>query len=192
MLCIVKKKTLQIILDTGNHYVVQVKANQKKLLEQIIHNTRASRPIASSEEYTKARGRRETRIVRLYDELQGISCRDWCGLQRIIVVERTRQDKHHTADSVSYFLSSFPGCDAGFFAKGIRQHWLIENKLHYVKDVVLQEDASTITKHIPAANMSLLKNFALNLMRNNGFESIKYATISLANKINKLYLLMRT
>ncbi len=187
------KKTLECIIQTGNHYVVQIKANQKKLYRRLSHATGlAAQPLACFQQQTVARGRTEIRTAKVYDTLQGIAEDGWPGVQRIIAVERSRRHKQQTAISTSYYLSSIDSSDAAFFAKGIRDHWLIENKLHYVKDVVLDEDDSLIRKYTPAANISLLKTASMNLMRNNGFDSIKYGISFFANKIKEMFLLMRT
>lgn len=186
------KKTLQCIIATGNHYVVQLKANQGKLFRLIAEAAAKARPLACFHDQSTARGRYETRTAKLYDAPQAILSGEWTGVKTIIVVERSRRDKQQTLLSTSYYLSSIASSDAGFFACGIRNHWLIENKLHYVKDVVLNEDNSLIRKELPAANISLLKTIAMNLLRTNGFDSVKNGISFFANKIKELFLLMRT
>jgi len=53
----------------------------------------------------------------------------------------------------------------------IINHWGIENKNHYVRDVSLQEDASRI--RVNAYNLSVLRSLALNILRKNGVSNIK-------------------
>ena len=72
---------------------------------------------------------------------------------------------------------------AQVFAKGIQGYWTIENRLHWLKDVIQQQDASPITQSKAAANLSILKTIAINVYRKNGYDSIKQASITLANKI---------
>ena len=56
---------------------------------------------------------------------------------------------------------------------GIRNHWSIESALHYVKDVVFKEDDSKIRKGKAPVNLSVFRNFAISIYRNNGYSNIK-------------------
>ncbi len=60
-------------------------------------------------------------------------------------------------------------------ADGIRGHWLIENSLHWVKDVITEEDISPQKAGFAPRNLSLLKTWVLTLLRVHGFDSIKGA-----------------
>jgi predicted transposase YbfD/YdcC len=91
-------------------------------------------------------------------------CKDWAGLQSLVVVQSQRRLWNKDTSATRYFLSSLP-VDAAAFARYIRAHWGIENQLHWCLDVVFNEDASRIrTDHAPR-NFSLLRRFALNLLR---------------------------
>ena len=63
-----------------------------------------------------------------------------------------------------FYLSSLIRCAADFAAL-IRQHWHIENKLHWSLDVTFNEDRCRIRKDPAAANMAALRRLALNLLR---------------------------
>ena len=63
-----------------------------------------------------------------------------------------------------YFLTSL-GCDAARFAQAVRQHWGIENSLHWVLDVSFREDDCRIRQDAGAQTMSVLRHIALNLIR---------------------------
>ena len=88
----------------------------------------------------------------------------WAGLQTLVIEESTRILWHQTTHSVRFFLSSlnpqFPN-----FSTAIRSHWSIENQLHWCLDVVFAEDDSRIRKDHAPRNMSILRRFALNLLR---------------------------
>lgn len=91
-------------------------------------------------------------------------CQDWAGLQSLVVVQSQRRLWNKDTSETRYFLSSL-STDAATFARYIRAHWGIENQLHWCLDVVFNEDASRIrTDHAPR-NFSLLRRFALNLLR---------------------------
>ena len=63
-----------------------------------------------------------------------------------------------------YFLTSLP-CDGVRFAHAVREHWGIENSLHWVLDVSFHEDACRIRKDKGAQTFSVLRHIALNLLR---------------------------
>jgi predicted transposase YbfD/YdcC len=87
----------------------------------------------------------------------------WSGLQTLVKVVRTRHLWNKTHHEVMFYLSSLPP-DAQLLGKAIRQHWSIENQLHWVLDVTFGEDACRIrTRHAPE-NMALLKRWSLNLL----------------------------
>ncbi|NEP35080.1 ISAs1 family transposase [Moorena sp. SIO3B2] len=75
---------------------------------------------------------------------------------------------------MSYYLCSLPP-QSRRLADGIREHWLIENSLHWVKDVIYEEDTSPQRSGFAPKNLSLLKTWVLTLLRAHGFHSIKAA-----------------
>jgi len=92
-------------------------------------------------------------------------------------------------EEIVYYISSLRET-AEEFARGIRGHWRIENSLHWVKDVVLREDASTIVKGNAPVNLSILRVISINLFRCNGYSSITKGQRFLSHDIDKLLALM--
>jgi predicted transposase YbfD/YdcC len=84
----------------------------------------------------------------------------WEGLCSIVRVEATRQTTDETSTSVRYFISSL-GADAARALGAIREHWGIENRLHWVLDIAFREDESRIRKGHGAHNFGLLRRLAL-------------------------------
>jgi len=118
------------------------------------------------------RGRQENRLICTYQANEKIK-QHWPGAQTIINVTRTRiTQKGGTTITTSYYLSSITK-SAKEFLKGIRHHWGIENRLHYVKDVTLKEDESKIKKGNAPEILSLIRNLIINLVRINGDNRIK-------------------
>lgn len=74
--------------------------------------------------------------------------------------------------------------------EGIRQHWRIENRLHWVKDVIFSEDAAPFSNYNAATNWSIIRNIAINLARKGGYNSLTKAERFLAHDIDKLFLLL--
>jgi predicted transposase YbfD/YdcC len=87
----------------------------------------------------------------------------WSGLQTIVRVVRTRHLWNKTTLEVMFYLSSLPP-DAQQLGKAIRQHWSIENQLHWVLDVTFGEDACRIRTGNAPENIALLRRWSLNLL----------------------------
>lgn len=182
------KKTVQLIVEGGNDYASAVKANQPKLYKQIQTLTQLSTPSSIAHSYEQCRDRVTHRICSVFEDLSGIS-QDWIGLQRLIKVERRGTRKKLPYHQVVYYISSL-SLTAVEFAKGIRAHWAIENRLHWVKDVVLQEDRSRIRSGYAPANLSIIRTIAINLLRQNGYASLTSAIRLLAHDLNAIFLLL--
>ncbi len=186
-----QKKTLRTIAETDNDYLVKVKGNQPKLLESVRRKSETSAPTDVFESVEKNRGRLEIREVSVFEPPSDIP-EGWTGVGRVICVRRLFETPAKNHLSLSYYISSITSDSAKFFAHGIRGHWHIENRLHYVKDAIMNEDDSGIRNANAAANISVFRNIAINIVRGNGFDSVKGASIFFAANIRKLFDLLRT
>lgn len=189
MPCIVKK-TLQKIRDNKQHYLVTVKGNQKTLHESFkqIAQTKAKAIYQSKD---KQKGRIEHRHTRLYDCPKHVT-NNWLGAKRMIVMRRYGTRNGQPYDYTHYYLTSIDSDDTEYFAKGIRKHWSIENNLHWVKDVRMNEDNSKIGNINASKVLSIMKSLALNIYRLNGYMNWKPTTELFINRLDKLKLLFRT
>jgi predicted transposase YbfD/YdcC len=187
----IAKKTVETIIDSGNDYVIQVKGNQPTLFQAIKEAFESQQPLSSMTHDEQSRGRHERRTVSILGS-PGEVADAWKGLQRVLHVERqvVREGKETLAHH--YYISSLDSDDAEMFAKGIRGHWSIENRLHWVKDVIQHEDDSGIKKGNGVETLSILKNVAINISRELGFDSIKGATIHFASNVKELCEYFRT
>ncbi len=182
------KKTTKLILESGNDYVITVKANQPRLLAQLKTKTKHQKPCHRFVDVEKIRGRTTCRIGQVFTELKSIAL-DWVGAQSLVQVERIGRSSGKQYLQTNYYISSVVS-KATTFADGIRQHWGIENRLHWVKDVIFGEDIAPFTNRNAATNWSIIRNIAINLARRSGYDSLSKAQRFLAHDIDKLFLLL--
>jgi predicted transposase YbfD/YdcC len=182
------KKTTRLIIEGGNDYVITVKANQPRLLAQLTTIATTQKPWEQFVDIDKTRGRTTCRVVKVFTDLLGIDI-DGLGLKSLIQVERIgiRSGKKYLM--VNYYISSLVS-KATNFANGIRQYWGIENRLHWVKDVVFGEDTAPLSNYNAATNWSVIRNITINLARKAGYDSLTKAERFLAHDIDKLFLLL--
>jgi len=162
-----------VITGSGADFVLAVKENQPSLRGEIAAFFAAA-PAESLKVHAnvdKDHGRIETRrCVVSHDVAWMRSNRRYPGeyrftkLAAIAVVEATREIAGRQSIERRYYIASAP-LDPACLAQAVRAHWRIENSLHWVLDVVFREDASRLRKGHGAANMALVRHFALNLVR---------------------------
>jgi len=80
------------------------------------------------------------------------------------MVESTREVDGKTTLERRYYLSSLP-LGIATFAKAVRCHWGIENKVHWVMDVCFNEDQSRARQGFAAENLATLRRLALNILK---------------------------
>lgn len=88
----------------------------------------------------------------------------WPGLASIAAVEAERRLGKKVTKETRYFISSLKG-SAKQLAEAARTHWGIENSLHWVLDVTMNEDQSRVRKDHAPENLALLRRLALNLIK---------------------------
>jgi predicted transposase YbfD/YdcC len=179
-----QRETVAQIRLGGADYLLSLKDNQKHLLadtiacfEQTDRAAWASREWVEAAsgrayetyiEHDKGHGRLETRrvwMLRLaqndpdWYDVQAL----WPGLRSLLRIERTRQLATKTTQETAYFINS--QCQsARYLGRMARQHWQIENCLHYVLDVSLDEDACRIRADNSAINLGTMRNIVMNLL----------------------------
>jgi len=182
------KKTTQLIVENGNDYVITVKGNQPRLFQQLQALPAENQPVQRFTDVEKTRNRVTCRIINVFDDISGIDC-DWEGIKSLVQVERIgiRQGRRYL--QTNYYISSL-STSAVVFAQIIRGHWGIENRLHWVKDVVFKEDTTPLRHHNAASNWSLIRNIAINIARHNGYNSLTKAERFLSHNIEQLFSLL--
>jgi predicted transposase YbfD/YdcC len=160
-----------LIQKQGGDYVFRVKGNQPKMQARIkeLLGPLAARPElrTHSRTYDTKHGRREER--RLYLQPLAPGELDWPGAAQVFMLETSRQTKRGVYAPVQryYGLTTLPTerATAAQLLQLVRGHWTIENRVFWVRDVLLREDAHSATNSAVVAVLALLRGAALTLLR---------------------------
>ena len=156
----------------GADYVLIVKGNQERLLEDIQETVNAALDgelpagtVRQSTTTEQGHGRREERSCVMVQHVAGLRDRKlWPGLTTVGMCRRERTVNGQTSTEVCYFIGS-RRMAARRYAQALRSHWGIENNLHWQLDVSFSEDASRIENRHGAANFALFRKMALSLLK---------------------------
>jgi hypothetical protein len=166
------------VLARRADYLMAVKANQPTLLEDLrVLFADPTTAAAAAATTTAHGGRVEERWLRASTELAGYSA--WPGLRQALCLERAVTEKAtgRVRREVAYAVTSLPPARAtpAQLLRLWREHWHIENKLHWVRDVTFDEDRSGVhAGHAPHA-LAALRNAVLNLVRLLGYTNVAAA-----------------
>jgi len=124
---------------------------------------------------SKGHGRLEEREVQLSTRI--VPHLDWPGLAQVCRRVRTTVRNGKRTVETDYALTSLSRerASAGWVAECWRGHWRIENRLHYVRDVVFGEDASRIRKGAAPQVLAACRNALIGLLRSWGCRNIAAA-----------------
>jgi predicted transposase YbfD/YdcC len=187
------------IREQGGDYLLALKSNHKKAykaVKQYFH-AHIEHQLAwrTSENFFDAfddsHGRTVRRRVWTITDIVALPVlTKWPGLQSVIVVETIRmahQQAPVTSDYRIYLASLVRSATA--FVTMIRQHWDIENKLHWSLDVTFNEDRCRIRKDHAPENVVALRHIALNLLRQEHSHPISLRQKRLLCGLDEHYLL---
>ena len=172
------KKTADLIIENKGDYLLALKKNQKGLYEEV-HDWMQSRKhtITPFEQQDYIGGRIEVRRTYVTQNLAYVDeASNWRNSASIIMVEGERRFKNGERKDTfqtRYYISSAVG-DAEYFGSAVRNHWSIENKLHWFLDVVFNEDRQRAREGNAPENMAIMRKMALQiLLKNKGRSSLK-------------------
>lgn len=155
----------ELIIDNKSDYIMALKGNQPELLEQVQGRFKQQQPCSSNTIDDKGHGRLESRKCEVINKLDFVDNRVfWKGLKSIIKITATRQTSGKISTEVRYYISSLEDNSANFNSY-IRKHWAIENRLHWVLDMVFNEDRQRKRTKNAANNFSYIRKIALNTLK---------------------------
>lgn len=168
-----QKAIAKKIIEKEADYILAVKDNQKALRLEVETACKRYRPVMDVSETEKGHGRIETRQCQVFEKgLIVDSDNSWAGLQSVIKITSTREIRDKVTVEERFYISSLDTKRP--FNTYIREHWGVENKLHWTLDVVFREDEQRKRIKHAAQNFSIVRKIALNLLKkDSGKESLR-------------------
>lgn len=159
----------QQIVEKQGHYLLSLKKNQKHTFEQVhdymMHHHQG---MPSDQSVDFGSGRIETRtcyVTTRTDLLEETTA--WKNIEAVIMVHARREIETKTEEEYRFYLSDLAESPA-YFNQKVREHWGIENQLHWQLDVSFSEDGCRTNTKNGAENRNTLRKLALQLLKQMG------------------------
>ncbi|HEY5234534.1 MAG TPA: ISAs1 family transposase [Rhabdochlamydiaceae bacterium] len=161
----------QIVKKEGN-YIFSLKGNQGNLSKDVglyFADPVLTKTLKSYTHHDKGHGRIETRACAVSNDVEWLRNMHprWKTIHSIIQIYSKRELKNKTTEETRYYVSSLKDSSPEETLKAIRDHWGIENTLHWILDMSFNEDYSRIRKENAPQVMAIIRHFALNLLQQN-------------------------
>jgi predicted transposase YbfD/YdcC len=166
-------KIAEQIIDQGGDYVLALKGNQGTLAAEVEEafidaDAREYAGVDSQvlETVERGHGRIETRRYRTLGDLSGVPRSAlWKGLKMIGMVESQREVAGTITRETRFYIGSI-AIDVACFAHAVRDHWGVENDLHWSLDVAFREDDCRVRAPAARENLAVLRHIALTRLKN--------------------------
>ncbi len=168
-----QKSIVKKIIEADADYILSLKDNHPTLHQQVKNWFETSLSLGfkgvdvnTSQRVEKGHHRIENRKVYTVPVSQIPALHeleDWVGLKTVVMVVRSTQHWNKITNEVQFYISSLAS-DAHKIGSAIRQHWGIENSVHWTLDVTFHEDECRIRSLHSPQNFALLRRIALNAL----------------------------
>ena len=154
------------IVDQGGDYALALKGNQGTLHDDVRRflEDPATEKITAPATVDGDHGRIETRIATVSTAIDWLQeDHQWPGLKAIGKIVRTRETGTKITIETAHYLLSLP-LTAERFGQVVRAHWGVENRLHWMLDVTMNEDQARNRLDNGPNNLAVLRHMALNIL----------------------------
>jgi predicted transposase YbfD/YdcC len=167
-----QREISQAILDKKADYILALKGNQGTLEDDVklyVEEQKAvdfkDAEISRHKTVDGNHGRIETREITVIHDVEWLQkIHNWPGLKSVVVVESTREIGDKVERETRLYITSLVLL-ASLIGPMIRSHWMIENGLHWILDMVFRDDECRVRTANAPANFVTIKHIAYNLMR---------------------------
>jgi predicted transposase YbfD/YdcC len=177
--------TVNTITATGQHYLVAVKQNRADTYRAIELLTQTEGAQSEAMQVDNTHSRYVTRRAQVFAPTAQLQAK-WRNLVAIGVVQRSGTRQHKPFTETVYYLSSAHTTAAQLLAAS-RQHWQIENGLHWVKDVTFKEDYPEQRGGHAPVTWAILNTFCITLARRQGWRTVPQALRAWANQLDQVF-----
>ncbi len=177
--------TVKAVNATEQDYLLALKANRAETYAAVQTLTQTAPALAAAAEQDNSHGRSVHRQVQVFAPTPKLQIK-YPHLASIGVVQRTGiRDQQPFCETV-YYLSSrlWSALD---LLNATRQHWQIENGLHWVKDVTFQEDDPVRRGGHAPVNWAVLNTFCITLARRQRWRTVPQALRAWANQLHQVF-----
>lgn len=163
------------IISKNADYILALKKNHGDLHDDVTtyFKYELADKFVSEETLEKDHGRIEKRLYKVMKNIDWIEQKkEWTGLKSIIEVTSKRSTILGESTTQLYYLSSLSYENIGLIKYGIRNHWSIENTLHWTLDVIFKEDQSRLRNENAVQNIAFLRKMAVSILKNDTTKNI--------------------
>jgi len=153
------------IINQKANYILALKGNNSYLEDDVKNIFKIQKVGSISQTLEKGHGRIETRVCEVITDLNFLEdTNKWRELKSIIRITSKREIQGKTSTEQRYYISSLESSSKDFNSF-IRQHWGVENSLHWTLDMTFREDEQRKRNKNGAQNFALIQKIALNLLK---------------------------
>lgn len=171
------------IVDKSGDYIFSLKGNQASLSEEVelfFSEANTRNTCLTATDYDKGHGRIETRTCFVSNNVEWLhkEHKNWKTIQSIIRIDSMREVTVRATKKITqetrYYISSLKKPTPQVALRAIRDHWGIENTLHWTLDMSFNEDYSRIRKENAPQVMAILRHVALNILQQGKLRQKKF------------------